>query len=171
MAHGDTQQSGLRLALNTRKIRYIPSGIVDAKTILIERDLDEISLVYPLPNSWKFRLPSALERPLNPRTPNTFAVHFDSLKMMDGFSGTDLDVTLITREELMVTRGEGLAVEESTKKERQSEVVVEVISDVMVGWKKVVSEVVETHNAGKDVALSVYTVALVEGFSNRCRGG
>ncbi|GAB2275744.1 hypothetical protein Dimus_010494 [Dionaea muscipula] len=173
--------------------------------ILTERDLDEISLVYPLPNCWKFRLPSAVERPLNPWTLNTFTIHFDSLKrrssekkkggekelneaeeagkqkevevgsewrleeegtrsdivkiedngseqMIDGFFGTDLAVTLITREDVMGTEYKGQTGEEAMEKEMKSEVVVEVLSNVMVVWKKVVSEVVETHKVSKDLA-------------------
>ncbi|GAB2265753.1 hypothetical protein Dimus_000789, partial [Dionaea muscipula] len=81
LAQSSSSQSGIRQALNTRKIQYNPSGIVVARSILTERDFEEISLVYPLPDGWRFRLPRAAERPLNPSSPNTFAVHFDSLKV------------------------------------------------------------------------------------------
>ncbi|GAB2268105.1 hypothetical protein Dimus_003083, partial [Dionaea muscipula] len=74
-------QRGFRQPLNTRKIQYNPSGIVEARSILTERDCEEISLVYPLPDGWRFRLPRAAERPLNPSIPNTFAVHFESLRV------------------------------------------------------------------------------------------
>ncbi|GAB2288624.1 hypothetical protein Dimus_022947, partial [Dionaea muscipula] len=81
MAHSSSQESGFRQELNTRNIQHNPSGIVDVQSILTERDFKEISLVYPLPDGWIFRLPRATESPLNPSTPNIFAVHFDSLKV------------------------------------------------------------------------------------------
>ncbi|GAB2276252.1 hypothetical protein Dimus_010983 [Dionaea muscipula] len=89
-------------------------------------------------------------------------------QLIDGFSRKDWNMALSTKEDLMVTGDGGAVDEESTEKERVSEMVeggtevVEAHSGVAEVETHELVEVVEAKDTNKDVALSVDNMVLKE---------